>query len=242
MQDRQPQNNVQDDLSQKYNWHLAQRMNDEESTEKNPFQPNSDITPKCSSLEIEDDKIQNQEMHKHQAQQSLKRIRQFRLQQAIYNNDNNLTPLVSPQVKNLQDYDITQQTISDARIPVVNLRGQDREQPFYHKLLSHNLPLTRNLISLNRVQLDRHDRQIVLERHKEAKSQFEQTTIMEIYENRVAAEGTKLWIGYLLLATVIISGAAFVPLGVNLDLENPMLKVSWRVTGMLPFIGAMGIF
>jgi hypothetical protein len=65
---------------------------------------------------------------------------------------------------------------------------------------------------------------------------------MEIYENRIAAEGTKLWIGYLLVAIVIVSGAAFVPLGVNLDLENPMLKVTWRVTGMLPFIGAMGIF
>ena len=62
-----------------------------------------------------------------------------------------------------------------------------------------------------------------------------------MYENRVKAEGTRLWIGYLLLSTVILSGAAFVPLGVNLDLQNPMLKVSWRVTGMLPFIAILGL-
>ncbi len=63
-----------------------------------------------------------------------------------------------------------------------------------------------------------------------------------MYENRVKAEGTKLWIGYILLIIVIISGAAFVPLGVNLDLQNPMLKVSWRVTGMLPFLAVLGFY
>ena len=97
-------------------------------------------------------------------------------------------------------------------------------------------------MSLNRVHLDDNDRIFVLQHHKEAKSQFEQTTIIEMYENRVKAEGTKLWIGYILLAIVIISGAAFVPLGVNLDLHNPMLKVSWRVTGMLPFLAVLGFF
>ena len=44
----------------------------------------------------------------------------------------------------------------------------------------------------------------------------------------------------MLVTIVILSGAAFVPLGVNLDLKNPMLKVSWRVTGMLPFIAILG--
>ncbi len=58
----------------------------------------------------------------------------------------------------------------------------------------------------------------MLQKHAEAKSPFEQTTIIEMYENRVKAEGTQLWIGYLLVTIVIISGASFVPLGVNLDL------------------------
>ena len=65
---------------------------------------------------------------------------------------------------------MTQQTESDARVPIVNLRRPEKEQPFYQKLLSHNLPLTKNLISVNRVQLGINDRQVVLERHKEAKS------------------------------------------------------------------------
>lgn len=48
-------------------------------------------------------------------------------------------------------------------------------------------------------------------------------------------------LGYLLLLLVIASGAAFVPLGVNLHVVNPILKVSWRVTNLIPFLSAIGI-
>jgi hypothetical protein len=40
---------------------------------------------------------------------------------------------------------------------------------------------------------------------------------------------------------VIASGAAFVPLGVSLDVANPMLKVLWRVSTMLPFLAVLGV-
>ena len=60
-----------------------------------------------------------------------------------------------------------------------------------------------------------------------------------MYENRVGAS-PNLWIGYLLVGLVIASGSAFVPLGVALDVANPMLKVSWRVTGLLPFLSVIG--
>lgn len=46
--------------------------------------------------------------------------------------------------------------------------------------------------------------------------------------------------GYVLVCMVIASGAAFVPLGVALDVANPMLKVSWRVSSLLPFLGVLG--
>jgi hypothetical protein len=49
-----------------------------------------------------------------------------------------------------------------------------------------------------------------------------------------------MWLGYLLVGMVIASGAAFVPLGVALDVANPMLKVSWRVIGLLPFLAIIG--
>ena len=39
---------------------------------------------------------------------------------------------------------------------------------------------------------------------------------------------------------VVASGASFVPFGVNLKVSNPMLKVSWRVTNMIPFLGVVG--
>lgn len=90
--------------------------------------------------------------------------------------------------------------------------------------------------------LDEDERLLVIQKHRmEDKSAFEQTTIIEIYENRIGS-GTTLWFGYLLVSLVIASGAAFVPLGVNLDVVNPMLKVSWRVTGLLPFLSFIGLF
>lgn len=77
-------------------------------------------------------------------------------------------------------------------------------------------------------------------RNNDAKSQFEQTTVMEIFENRVGASN-KMVIGFIFLFVVIISGAAFVPLGVNLKIPNPLLKVSWRVMNMVPFLAMVGI-
>ena len=77
-------------------------------------------------------------------------------------------------------------------------------------------------------------------RNHDAKSQFEQTTVLEIFENRVGASNTA-FIGVIFLAIVIASGAAFVPLGVNLNINNPLLKVSWRVTNMVPFLALVGI-
>ncbi|TNV80073.1 hypothetical protein FGO68_gene16966 [Halteria grandinella] len=123
-------------------------------------------------------------------------------------------------------------------------RGQ--RQPFMKKLLSHQMPLNLGtshsaLIGANVSRLDENERVSVLHRHKEARSQFEQTTILEIYENRAGVSPNR-WFGYVLLAMVIASGAAFVPLGVSLDVSNPMLKVSWRVSTMLPFISLLGLW
>ena len=39
---------------------------------------------------------------------------------------------------------------------------------------------------------------------------------------------------------MIASGASFVPFGVNLKVANPMLKVSWRVTNLIPFVAILG--
>ncbi len=50
-----------------------------------------------------------------------------------------------------------------------------------------------------------------------------------------------IWIGYILIVIVIISGSAFVPLGVALDVENPLLKVSWRISSLLPFLSVLGV-
>lgn len=75
---------------------------------------------------------------------------------------------------------------------------------------------------------------------KADRSFFEQTTILEIYENRIGANPDG-WIGYVLVAMVIASGSAFVPLGVSLDVANPMLKVLWRVQTMIPFLAVLGV-
>ena len=48
-------------------------------------------------------------------------------------------------------------------------------------------------------------------------------------------------LGYVFLILVIASGASFVPFGVNLKVSNPMLKVSWRVTNLIPFVGLVGL-
>ncbi len=40
---------------------------------------------------------------------------------------------------------------------------------------------------------------------------------------------------------VIASGASFVPMGVALDVSNPMMKVSWRVMNMVPFLAILGV-
>lgn len=115
------------------------------------------------------------------------------------------------------------------------------KSPFYKKLLSQKMPLTLGLSpsGTHLSRLDMQEQQSVLLNHKEARSQFEQSTILEIYENRIGASPTA-WFGYVLIGLVIASGAAFVPLGVSLDVANPMLKVSWRVTGLLPFLGILG--
>jgi hypothetical protein len=63
---------------------------------------------------------------------------------------------------------------------------------------------------------------------------------MEIFDNRVGAS-SKGYYGILFLLIVIASGASFVPFGVNLKVTNPMLKVSWRVTNMVPFLAITGI-
>lgn len=62
---------------------------------------------------------------------------------------------------------------------------------------------------------------------------------MEMFENRVGASNKVIY-GVFFLLMVIASGSAFVPFGVNLKVENPLLKVSWRVTNMVPFLGALG--
>lgn len=82
----------------------------------------------------------------------------------------------------------------------------------------------------------------MLNRYKEvARSHFEQTTLLEIYENRVGGASSQLWLGYLFVGLVIASGAAFVPLGVALEVSNPMLKVTWRVYALLPFLAIIGL-
>ena len=50
-----------------------------------------------------------------------------------------------------------------------------------------------------------------------------------------------VWIGYILVGIVIFSGAAFVPLGVALDVDDPLLKVSWRISSLLPFLSIFGV-
>jgi len=62
-----------------------------------------------------------------------------------------------------------------------------------------------------------------------------------MYEKRVSGPSKVNLIGYLFLIVVILSGASFVPLGVALDVSNPMMKVSWRVMNMIPFLGLVGI-
>lgn len=61
-----------------------------------------------------------------------------------------------------------------------------------------------------------------------------------MFDNRIK-QPSKNIIGYLFLLVVIISGASFVPLGVNLDVSNPLMKVSWRVMNMLPFLLVGGV-
>ena len=46
--------------------------------------------------------------------------------------------------------------------------------------------------------------------------------------------------GIALLAMVVMSGAAFVPFGVALNVSNPLMKVSWRVMNMIPFLAIAG--
>lgn len=101
-------------------------------------------------------------------------------------------------------------------------------------------PLTPNHTYLNLSRLDGQEILSVLKMHKEALSQFEQTTVLEIYENRIGV-GPRPYLGVLLIAMVILSGSAFVPLGVSLDVANPLLKVSWRISGLLPFLGILGL-
>lgn len=61
-----------------------------------------------------------------------------------------------------------------------------------------------------------------------------------MYEKRINNPGKNM-IGIILIVLVLLSGSAFVPLGVALDVSNPMMKVSWRVTNMIPFLGVLGI-
>jgi hypothetical protein len=63
-----------------------------------------------------------------------------------------------------------------------------------------------------------------------------------MYDRRIEGGVHKNLIGYLLLVLVIASGASFVPLGVSLAVDNPMMKVSWRVTNMLPFLFIVGFW
>ena len=76
---------------------------------------------------------------------------------------------------------------------------------------------------------------------RKPKSLFEETTIVEMYEHR-ATSPSKNIMGYLFLILVIASGSAFVPLGVGLKVSNPMMKVSWRVNNMVPFLAIAGIY
>lgn len=166
-------------------------------------------------------------------------------------NDLSATPIggvTAMGVKDLKDYEDDQERTGGAfnygGSNTSNRRG--RKQPLMFKLLSHKLPLSLGLspgggthVASNASRLEEADRVSVLQYHKEAKSQFEQTTIIEIYENRIGMN-PQIWIGYILVGLVIASGAAFVPLGVALDVSNPMLKVLWRVATMLPFLGVLG--
>jgi hypothetical protein len=83
-------------------------------------------------------------------------------------------------------------------------------------------------------------RNSIISAHK-PKSHFEETTLIEMYEHRICDPKTNM-LGFLLLGLVIASGAAFVPFGVALDVSNPMTKVSWRVTNMIPFLAIVGIW
>jgi hypothetical protein len=61
-------------------------------------------------------------------------------------------------------------------------------------------------------------------------------------EHRAKGSYHKNILGYLFVFLVIASGASFVPLGVSLAVDNPMMKVSWRVMNMLPFLGIVGFW
>jgi len=63
-----------------------------------------------------------------------------------------------------------------------------------------------------------------------------------MYENRINGPKKSKIIGYFMVILVILSGSAFVPLGVSLDVANPLMKVSWRVTNMIPFLGVVGVW
>ena len=104
------------------------------------------------------------------------------------------------------------------------------------KHLSHRLPLGNNLSLLDADNMKRE----TLIHNRKPKSIFEETTIIEMYEKRIT-NPSKNALGIAFLVMVLLSGSAFVPLGVALNVSNPMMKVSWRVTNMIPFLGVLGI-
>ena len=61
-----------------------------------------------------------------------------------------------------------------------------------------------------------------------------------MYEHRISSTDKNL-LGYVFVFLVIASGASFVPFGVALDVTNPVLKVSWRVTNLIPFLAVLGV-
>jgi hypothetical protein len=96
--------------------------------------------------------------------------------------------------------------------------------------------LTQMLYTVSRLE-EADQKSVITNNKKEGASYFEHTIILEMFENRVQAS----WVGYLLLGIVIASGSAFVPLGVSLEVSDPLLKVLWRVQTLLPFIAPLGL-